>query len=176
MIDLETLGTGPDTVVVSLGAVLFDPNQLELGPTFYAPLQIQNQLDIGRKVTGDTLKWWIGQSDAAKKLFHEEAQDPAYVLSVFSDWLKQNIPSIRSRKPWGNGATFDISIMESLYKSYNLEVPWNFNSVMDLRTFKRFVGKGKQVPKTIGVNHNALDDAINQANYVIDITLNGVKK
>lgn len=166
MIDLETLSTDPDCVVISLGAIMFNPFTGELGPTFYANLEIQDQLNAGRKIMADTMKWWFNQSDGAKKVFSETASPPAFALMKFYEWLQQ-IPK-RERKVWGNGSTFDISIMEDMFKTYGMERPWTYNSVMDLRTFKRFVAKGVDVQK-IGVAHNALDDAISQAKYVIDI-------
>ena len=43
-----------------------------------------------------------------------------------------------------------------------------FYNIMDLRTFRRFVGNGAKVPKLEGTNHNALDDCINQINYMFE--------
>ena len=67
----------------------------------------------------------------------------------------------------GNGSTFDIFIMEHMFIDYGLIHPWGYSKIMDLRTFKRFVAKGKYVRK-VGVAHNALDDAISQAKFVME--------
>jgi hypothetical protein len=106
----------------------------------------------------------MGQSDAAKKVFNEQAKPAERVLKLFSQWYKNNH---NNSKVWGNGATFDISILENMFDMYDINHPWIYYNVMDLRTFKRFVGKGEKVQKS-GVNHNALDDAKSQAQYVLD--------
>ena len=69
-------------------------------------------------------------------------------------------------KVWGNGSTFDISIMENILNMYRIKLPWSYNGVMDLRTFRRFIARGATV-ENLGVAHNALDDAKSQAVFVI---------
>lgn len=165
MIDLETLGVVPQSPIVSIGAVFFDIEKGLLGNTFYMALRLKDQLEAGRKIDAETLKWWMGQSDAAKKVFNEKAQPTTGVLNTFGQWIKMNKASPRVNV-WGNGSTFDISMLEDILRQLNIGIPWGFSDVMDLRTFKRFVAGGQAVPK-IGVAHNALDDAISQAKYVI---------
>ncbi len=165
MTDLETLGTDPDCIVVSLGAVFFDLEKKVLGPTFYMIAEVDEQISRGRKPSGSTIKWWLQQSDAAKKVFHEQAKPMAVVLTTFVQWYKAN--NSKGAFVWGNGSTFDITILEDLFRDYKIPCPWGYNKAMDLRTFKRFVAKGEQVKKG-GVNHHALDDAISQAQYVMD--------
>lgn len=165
MIDLETLSTETDAVVLSIGAVMFDIEKIELGKTFYSTLSIQSQLDAGRKISESTLLWWLNQDKGALRSSLENPHNPSEVLEKFSSWLKDN----SSPSPWGHGAGFDITIMESMFKTYDFEIPWSYRQPMDLRTFARFVGKGKKIKVEKGVAHNALDDAVAQAQYVIDI-------
>ena len=165
MVDLETLGTTPETPIVSIGAVFFDLEKKVLGPTFYMILDVSEQIERGRKPTGDTLKWWFQQSDAAKKVFHDQAKPAQLVLQTFVQWYKANNP--KKAFVWGNGSTFDVSIMENILRDYKIEVPWGYNKIMDLRTYKRFQAKGTSVTKS-GVAHNALDDARSQAQFVLD--------
>ncbi len=164
MIDLETLGIDPSCPVISLGAVFFDVNAKQLGPSFYMALDVGEQMKYGRTPDASTLKWWMGQSGAAKKVFKEEAKPTAEVLELFVKWVKANGTGVN---PWGNGASFDISIMENIFKQYNIKCPWQFYNVMDVRTFKRFCAGNKKLQKS-GVNHNALDDAVSQARYVLE--------
>ena len=90
MIDLETLGTTPETPVISIGAVFFNPETKKLGPTFYLPLAVDEQISRGRKPTGATLKWWMQQSNAAKKVFNEDAQPVEKALNIFVKWFNDN--------------------------------------------------------------------------------------
>lgn len=165
MVDIETLGnTGSDVVVISIGACFFDDIAGEIGAKFSMNLDIADQLKT-RVVDAGTLKWWMTQSDAAKKVFSEAAAPTDLVLKTFVAWVVANA-SVDQVRPWGNGSSFDISIMEDILRQYRIEVPWKFYNVYDLRTFRQYVGKGAKVDK-IGVEHNALDDAISQAMYVI---------
>ncbi len=164
MIDLETLGINPSCPVISLGAIFFDVDTKTLGPSFYMALDVGEQMKYGRIPDASTLKWWLGQSNAAKQVFKEEAKPAREVLELFCKWVKANGKGVN---PWGNGATFDISIMENIFKQYEIKCPWLFYNVMDVRTFKRFRANGKKLEKS-GVNHNALDDAKSQAVYVLE--------
>lgn len=166
MIDLETLDTIDTSIVISIGACLFDIKKGTIGSTFYMAMDIQDQMTKGRTISASTLKWWFGQSDAAKKVFHEQALPPVKVLNTMLHWMNVNVPSKKDRVVWGNGSSFDISIMENIFKDYTIGVPWNYSGINDLRTFKRHVAKDAPL-EFQGVAHNALDDAINQAKYVI---------
>lgn len=166
MIDFETLGQDPDTTVISIGACFFDEASGSIGPTFYMAFDVDEQIRKGRTITGDTLKWWMGQSGAAKKVFNEKAKPAKDVLTLFSQWVLAN-NTISKIKPWGNGSTFDISIIEDMFRMYDVKCPWLYYNVFDLRTFKRYIANGAKVDKSEGTDHNALDDSIAQAKYVI---------
>lgn len=171
MIDLETLATGPDTVVLSIGAVAFDLDDKILGTTLYTELNIQPQLDDGRKIAASTLRFWVDQNIAIFKEAlgsKENRTSPENALTQLANFIRTQIPERKERNIWGNGATFDISILENMYEMYGIECPWGYAAAMDLRTFKRFVGKGKKIYIPVG-KHNALADAVGQAEYVLDI-------
>lgn len=181
MIDLETLGTDPNCPVISIGAVFFDIATKKLGATFHMALDVNEQIRRGRKPTGDTIRWWMGQTDAAKRVFHEKARLAPEVLQTLSTWyttegltrvskvngLLDPLPQRSRGYVWGNGSTFDISILEDIFRDYGLECPWGYNRIMDLRTFKRFKAPDKRVIVS-GTAHNALDDAVGQANFVLE--------
>lgn len=166
MIDIETLDDRKDSVVLSIGAVFFDIEKGVLGPMFDATLNIDSQLKKGRTVSARTIAWWMGQAPETKTIFKSE-QDPQMVLGVFREAF---YPSLDTKpNVWGNGASFDISILESLYSTYEIKHPWAYNKIMDLRTFKRFVAGGAKIEND-GSKHRALDDAVAQANYVLHYT------
>lgn len=166
MVDLETLATTEDSVIASIGACVMDLEKGTVGATFYMILEIQDQLNKGRIINADTLKWWISQDEKAKNLFHEKAKSPAHVLNTFSQWLKTVSPNSKELVVWGNGSTFDISILENAFRTYMIGIPWGYNGVNDLRTFRRFVANNAKIENN-GTAHHALDDAIAQANFVI---------
>lgn len=166
MIDLETTGNTSKAGVLSIGACFFDVPTLTLGPTFYAVLDINDQIKKGRILDKDTMKWWEGQSEEAKQVFKAKKFPVDKVLDAFSLWIKTNGGS--KIAPWGNGSSFDISIMETLYTDYGKKPPWMYWNVQDLRTFRRFVANGAKIVAREGVYHNAKDDAVTQAQFVLN--------
>lgn len=171
MIDLETLGTDSNCPVLSIGAVAFDIQNQELVSSFSAVFDLDEQLKKGRVCTSDTLKWWMSQSKEAQKVFTAPNDPVKNILTAFNDWIKKQkgVSYV-----WGNGATFDISILENLYSQFGLETGWSPFKVMDLRTFKRFVAPKDSKVKVSGVKHNALDDAKAQAEFVMRYAKAGV--
>lgn len=162
MIDLETLATSSNAVVLSIGAVAFDIPKNKIVDQFYCRISVEMQVKLGRDKDVNTINWWAKQSTEARNVFKEEEEHPLLGLKRFSAFCKKHTPIY----VWGNGSSFDISIMETLFKDFGLREPWAYNRVMDLRTFKRFVSKDLEVLKK-GTYHNALDDAINQAELVL---------
>jgi hypothetical protein len=62
MIDLETLSTRPDAVVLTLGGIKFDPytDQAPHDPLYFR-VDVDSQTALGRHVMDDTLNWWATQ-------------------------------------------------------------------------------------------------------------------
>lgn len=157
MIDLETLGANPNSVVLSIGAVFFDENGVY--EEFYRELDAQAQIDLGRSISFDTLQWWIGQKDMFPQgCGHSVLEDD--LLEFFNFCNKYE-----GVKVWGNGATFDISMMEDLIREVTAsEVPWAFWNIRDVRTIVDLYPESRGGFQN---NHNALDDAKAQAAWVI---------
>jgi len=158
-IDLETMGKTPECAIVSIGAVIFDPRyNVVTQDKFYTELNWQAQ---DRFLCPDTTAWWQRQSPKAKAALNgsEDLRDQLIDLAF---WLPSDC------KVWGNGATFDISILENAYRQHGLEVPWKFWNVRDMRTIKDMYesSRGGLNRKSGGTLHNALDDANFQAESI----------
>ncbi|OQM74915.1 hypothetical protein BFN67_04685 [Pseudaminobacter manganicus] len=164
MIDLETLGTAVNCPVVAVGAVYFDPNTGTLGDTFDAAIDIESAMQFG-KASGSTIKWWLGQSDAARQKVVRGRQPSDVVFGAFYDFCLKHGDNV---KPWGNGSSFDISILEYAFgRILGKPAPWKFWNVRDCRTIKDLAdGIVTFEGKLEGTAHTALDDAKHQANYV----------
>ena len=62
MIDLETLSTNPDAVILTVGGVKFNPyNSVEPSQGMYFRVDVDSQTKQGRDVMEDTLDWWSNQ-------------------------------------------------------------------------------------------------------------------
>ena len=167
MIDLETLGTGVESVFISIGMVTFDIETGKQSGSFYKNVDWQSSIDNGRKMDADTVKWWLSQSDSARKAVIKEGVKLRDALVLLDAYIHR---AARKGKVfvWSNGSTFDISMLEHAYSSLGIKIPWAFYSVRDVRTIK-YLGKhlvDKNVFKMEGMAHNALEDAKHQAKYV----------
>lgn len=159
MIDLETLDLIPTAKIVSIGAAIFDPRYNAIGDRFYAELAYKAQKD--RTHNADTVSWWKRQSAECRK----QLQGKTPLKSALID-LKSFLPN--DCKVWGCGPTFDISILEDAYRSFEIEVPWKFWNVRDVRTIRDIYENSRGGwGKSAGVvTHNAMEDAQRQAEEV----------
>ena len=162
MVDLETLGKGPNAVIVSIGAVEFDVITGHVGEGFYAVVDPESCERIGMKMDASTVVWWMSQGDNARKVFSDTSAVPIEeALRLFSSWF----PSGSS--VWGNGASFDNVILNNAYRAAEMQAPWEFWQDRCYRTLKNL--SPAIFHERVGVHHNALDDAKFQAGHAIKI-------
>ena len=180
MVDIETLDTQQSAVVLSIGAVVFDPHSKALGETFYVEFtdDLESQQTKGRTISADTVRWWMMQSDAAKVVFAKRDEDDLIVkgkinvasrlstedgLNEFSYFVARN--GGKKVELWGNGADFDNVILGSLYEDFGIKRPWSYSRNRCFRTMKNIRGVPHKTER-FGVHHNALDDAITQVEHL----------
>jgi len=153
MIDLEGLGTGPDTTILTIAAQAFDPlGSGYLEKKYYARITLESQEN--RSIQQSTIDWWTTQPAAARdEAFCEEGRID---LDQALDSLGKLI--WHSKRIWAQGPTYDMNILEHAYKSYGKPIPWQFYAVRDSRTvFSLWPGLPK--PPT---SHHALEDCRRQ--------------
>jgi len=162
MLDLETLGITPGSIVLSIGAVEF--NETNLGQTFHMGIFVESSVEAGMQCDASTAMWWISQSEEAQKAILNMTADAATLTSVlhrFSDAF----PDWKSKRIWANGAAFDFPILAAAYKKVGMVIPWRYSNEMDMRTIKGCVGKKvwDRLKEPPTVAHDGLADAISQA-------------
>jgi hypothetical protein len=159
MVDLETLGTAADAVILSIGAVRFDLESEQMDDAgFYASISIESNLAAGRRIQEDTLCWWLKQSAAAQQVFHEPKIELHAALDNFAEWVGDPTHFM-----WSNGADFDLPMLAHAYRQASCPAPWRFYDSRCMRTYKNLPQAKTVSVKRIGVHHNALSDAIYQA-------------
>ena len=169
MVDLETLGTRQDAIVLEISAVEFNCHTGEIGEVFDAKLDIDDQLRYKRGLNSKTLLWWFKQDEEARKnVFAEDIIrfNMPMALAKFSDFVKRcdnkcNSDSDRRVvKLWGNGSIFDIGILQNMYDNIiiKMKLPWKFWAVNDVRTIVDINSDVKKNCKFDGTPHCAVDD------------------
>lgn len=168
MIDLETLGTDSNAAILSIGAVFFNPKTGIMGRRYHQRVEFNSAIN-GGNVSTDTIKWWISQSAEAGADVVSGTLTLQEVLAEFADWLGTG-----NVKPWGNGATFDVVILENAFRRQKMHVPWGFWNVRDCRTVEDLATDidSRENYERRGVHHNALDDAVYQAEYISGMVKN----
>jgi hypothetical protein len=164
-LDLETLGTGSNAAIISIGACKFDPwADGGIDDRFHAHITFESAMKYGR-ADADTILWWIGQDQHARVTMLA-AQDSAVeldeALSVFADWFGSEPLLV-----WGNGATFDNVILRNAFKACVIECPWGYYNDRCFRTLKNL--SAVMAPPFEGVRHDALADAVHQAKWTQQI-------
>ena len=163
MIDLETLGVEPDSVIMTLGAIKFDPySDVEPHSGLYLRCDVEEQSEnLGRSIDENTLAWWAQQS--------QEIQDEA-----FGEHDRVNMEELTKQLNkwcvgldyiWCQGPTFDFVILQHLYKNIGKPVPWNYWQIRDSRTLFAMMPQDprKAIQESL---HNALADCYYQAKCV----------
>lgn len=152
MVDIETLGLEPGSVITSIGAVRF--TSAAVGQTFSRRIDIESATDAGLTIDGGTLQWWLEQSEDAREELHGD-QPLRIVLEAFANWLG-DVDEL-----WANSPSFDCEHLEAAYDAVGLDVPWDYYHERDYRTLSN-LPVAPDIEQE-GVEHNALDDAIHQA-------------
>jgi len=160
MLDLETLGNKPGAVIVAIGAVKFNGD--EILSSFYERVDAESCVKAGLTLDTSTVMWWLKQSDEARAEIVKPGMPLTEALTMFTAWIGD--PNL---EVWGNGAAFDNVILAGAYDALGMERPWYFWNDRCYRTMKSL---HPEIPmERDGVHHNALDDAISQARHLMAI-------
>lgn len=166
MLDIETLDVRPTAVVLSIGAVKIIDGQLI--DKFYRKLDIEAQLEVERTISADTLKWWATQNSAVFGEALDGSEGVTSSLEALYDFINDAPACV-----WGNGVAMDNVIITDISRDFIGEPTWSFRYDRCYRTlrgtplFKKFLQNTSPIAFD-GDAHNALHDAIYQANVLIN--------
>lgn len=163
MIDIETISTRPDSAIISVAGVFwrnFEPTPLA---TYYAPLNVDEQLHkMNRKADWGTIKWW-SQQDSKSEAFqggksnityynsslekpqeglstHTDEERVHFVLMGFLEWIHKNCENLKididkDLLIWSKSPSFDLVIISTLLKQEGFRELGKFWNWRDVRTF-----------------------------------------
>jgi len=164
MIDLETLGVEPDSVVITLGAIKFDPySDTEPHDGLYLRCDIEEQSEkYNRSIDDNTLAWWGRQEQNIQdEAFgdHENRVNMDTLTKAINKWC------VGLDQLLCQGPLFDYAILQNLYKQVGKPCPWNYWQIRDSRTLFSMMPSDPR--KAIQEEaHNALADCYYQAKCV----------
>ncbi len=169
MIDLETMGLPPQGAIVSIGAVFFDLETCTLGPTFKRNINLATAVRDGGTLNPGTVMWWLGQSQAARDSIRFSGEDIRATLADFSDFIAQHSRH-QDVRVYGNGADFDITLLNAAYLNAGMKTPWSPFKVRCFRTIRNLYPSVEYNTDEKGDGaHDALSDAIFQAKHLFRI-------
>jgi hypothetical protein len=180
MVDLETMGTMPGCVGLSIGAVRFDPDAGTLHQEFYRVVSLSDSLERFLRTEQGTVDWWSKQSEEARKVLqeavHPDAPKLPDVMQEFNGFLL-GMGGMRSIRLYGNGADFDNPILRIMWDAAGVD-PFNSKAgffggrcYRTLKSLDELFGPAfaAHKPDRQGTYHNALDDAKTQAVHLMEI-------
>lgn len=158
MIDIETMGTLPGSVILSIAAAHFSPTTGEIYNSIHVRPDPHDQERQGYRKDFDTIKWWMGQSQEAKTALFCERPIPFYdALYEVKNFFDRTPLQDGGERVWCRGPDFDAAHLNFAYQQQNIPLPWNFWESRCHRTFLETAGiDHKQFTATVA--HDALED------------------
>lgn len=158
--DIETLSTANNPVLLSLGAVRFDAENII--DRFHVGIDPADCERYGLVIDAKAVMWWLDpkREQARKELLEQGRVDLFSALDGFSAWVRE-VPADELGSFWGKGATFDNVKLKSAYQATGLEYPFSYKQDECYRTMaNRCIAVEYE---QIGTAHNAVSDAESQA-------------
>ena len=159
MIDLETLGTKPNSAILSIGAVAFDDNGIH--DEFYLNVDLESSLDKGFDIDPSTVYWWLSQDKQAGEVLSKDKKPISVALISLVCFFNKNLP----HEVWANSPSFDLVMLKNAWDKHGIKTPYRFWIERDFRTFLSLTNADRVKPK---IAHNALEDAKSQAQTLIN--------
>lgn len=158
MIDIETLGLEPGSVILSIAAVAFDPSPaLEPEVIFDATISVADGLKFGMKINPSTVAWHIDQGSlggGCRQRHFNTVQDALEVL-----WVRIGPDDII----WANSPNFDCVLIEDAARRVGLQPQWHYRNLRDLRTaLAANPTFDKATVPFVGKRHDPVDDCMHQ--------------
>lgn len=165
VLDLETMGTGPNAAIVAIGCV--EVHEGQLAREFYQRIELADAIAKGGEVSALTIEWWLKRSEAARAEVNgtQEAESLWNALGALRVFMA-GTGLLHDVLVWGNGPSFDNVILASAYRRYGGEAPWAYWNDRDLRTLTALYPAVKNIPFE-GTRHHALHDARHEARQLV---------
>jgi hypothetical protein len=163
MIDIETLSTTPNALILTIAAIKFDRSYnikpMEEMEIFYKRISKASGKKLNMHIDEKTRNWWLQQPKEIQyeALYNKNDRiDIADALSQLAEFVKG------SNCIWSHGDDFDCVILSEAYKTCKMEIPWKFWQTRDTRTLFDIANLDYNKEIIINKNHHALYDCYRQ--------------
>lgn len=150
MIDIETLSTKENAVILSIGAIPFSLKDSLIAPEkewLTAGFDVDLQIGFGSNISADTLRWWTQYPDNFKTAL--SAKD---THGLFDYMMPKLLSRMRgSFNVWANPPSFDVNILSNycrlanqtklLLREPTIDDAWLLNRTKCVATVKNLLGK-----------------------------------
>jgi hypothetical protein len=154
MIDIETLATTEDAVILEIGAVVFDRSRRLVGESYSVTLDYLGQGN--RRTDLETVLWWLYPERIARfreiQDGHERKPGLWHGLLELEQFLRVHLAP--KGEVWTKG-NFDLRILGHAFREHEIEVPWKYYQARELRTVLKWMG----VEPATTASHSAVHDA-----------------
>lgn len=158
-IDLETLSTEADAIVLSAGFAAFTRTG-GLVATYYVEFGKEEQRAAERRADQATLDWWASQPEDVRQVVTAKGVPVIEALTGINQFFGRfDSNGYHIEGVWGYGSDFDNAILKSLYRSFGMELPWAYKQNRCGRTLAAVTGLDLSKITTT-VKHHALEDAV----------------
>lgn len=183
MVDLETMSSRNNAAIVQIGAYPFvidgenvaehDPER-QLQEKFHINVDLNNCIEKGLHVDGNTVLWWLQQSESARMSLVEDPRPLHAALVEFNDWIARGRREAEPFYPqsdelviWSH-ATFDTPILQHAYQVSGVPFLWHYRGARDVRTIVDLAGGNQsfEYPDRSDFQHVGWVDAWAQASVV----------
>lgn len=180
MIDIETMGRRPGCAIWQIAAVRFGPEGVERDDAFNEWVDLRSCVDVGLTLEPETVQWWMEQGGYPNGIQPPWSEPLAQALLNLQAWMKDSgsgTPYAQSDGlwVWANSPTFDCEILAAAFeasgwangrKIWDALAPWQNHR--DFRTLRKVLSWMEGPERPEGSKHDALADAIWQAEWVVE--------
>lgn len=158
-VDVETLSTDFNAVIVSISAVKFSltTDQIE---TFVVNINPREGKELGLHISESTIDWWRKQKPEAVKAWMNSQIGLSEALDMFDEFCG------KGDLTWfANGSCFDFPILDSSYKAVGKEPIFKYWKSFDLRTVYWLTSFDTKSAERVGTYHVGIDDCLTQIKW-----------
>ena len=165
MVDIETMSTHQNAVIVSIGAVAFTFEK-GIENEFLVNVDPMSCHKLGLHIEASTVKWWSEQPKEISDLWKIAPKPLPDALNSFNDFVGENA----KQWLWSHGAVFDLGVLRSAFEVCKINRKWKYWCENDSRTVFNLLGvRNDKIRRKQSGHHSALDDARSQAQTFIEL-------